>query len=604
MKQVTTTTGNEEDEDVNMMTATGEYIFIIDRSGSMMGERIAMAKEALIVALKSLPPNSYFNIYSFGSWHSLLFPTNMESSEKNVEDAIKLVREFRADMGGTDILEPILKAMTEPRRKKHPRSIFLLTDGAVSNTSTILSTIEEYSHRNRVFALGIGNGCSPALVQGCADRGKGKAAFVKDPKDISGNVISLITAAVVPVCDDFKLEYSDKSMIMMVAPEPSAHKYLLRNERATFYVFLHNEAINQGRYFDVSLSCFDTHKNDYTKNVIKLDLENYESSLDVFKLGIWQVADTLARRESGLSPEIPDVYWAGKTSILEEIVKLSVQNQVLTKKTAFLCIAQENSKDEIGSLKLVKEIVPQVYSADYSSKACKTSSFEVENRTAPQNMMMMGLASGPMVKCGATGFSGNIPDMRYHANRTLESDLDMRYTVNCVSEGVPDMRYKANRDSESIKGIGALRKAESKPLQGAKALKKPAEYVSFSYESDDKKKKQDVTYTSSQTKTGEADSFLEIIQKQKMAGFWVLAPELLKLIKITKEDLLSKIPEPVKNAKGSIENAAITVAVLVWLEKYYQDKKSTWAMIHKKGQQWLGTQGVKYTEVAPLITFV
>lgn len=192
-------------------------------------------------------------------------------------------------MGGTRLLKPIQQAMSGPRRKNHPRSIFVLTGGAVSNTSAVLKTIEAYSHRNRVFSLGIGNGCSTQLVQGCADRGKGKAAFVTDPKDIAGSVISLMTAAVVPVCDDFKLEYSDKSMVMMIAPEPSTQKYLLRNERATFFVFLHNEAVKQGRFFDITLTCFGTHSNSDNKNTITINLENYESSLDVFKLGIWKV---------------------------------------------------------------------------------------------------------------------------------------------------------------------------------------------------------------------------------------------------------------------------------------------------------------------------
>ena len=45
-------------------------------------------------------------------------------------------------MGGTRLLKPIQQAMSGPRRKNHPRSIFVLTGGAVSNTSAVLKTME------------------------------------------------------------------------------------------------------------------------------------------------------------------------------------------------------------------------------------------------------------------------------------------------------------------------------------------------------------------------------------------------------------------------------------------------------------------------------
>mmetsp|Transcript_30570 Transcript_30570/g.30018 ORF Transcript_30570/g.30018 Transcript_30570/m.30018 type:complete len:123 (+) Transcript_30570:123-491(+) len=43
------------------------FIFIIDRSGSMEGPRMEMAKKALLIFLQSLPVGCRFEILSFGS---------------------------------------------------------------------------------------------------------------------------------------------------------------------------------------------------------------------------------------------------------------------------------------------------------------------------------------------------------------------------------------------------------------------------------------------------------------------------------------------------------------------------------------------------------
>ena len=53
--------------------ASGEYIFVVDRSGSMSGSNIKNARETLLLFLKSLPVNCDFQIVSFGSRFELLF---------------------------------------------------------------------------------------------------------------------------------------------------------------------------------------------------------------------------------------------------------------------------------------------------------------------------------------------------------------------------------------------------------------------------------------------------------------------------------------------------------------------------------------------------
>lgn len=92
-----------KDYEVSMADCQGEFVFILDRSGSMGGQRIEGAKNALIFFLKSLPTNSIFNIVSFGSKYTMLHKGSTESSTKNVEKSISEIKKFGADMGGTEI---------------------------------------------------------------------------------------------------------------------------------------------------------------------------------------------------------------------------------------------------------------------------------------------------------------------------------------------------------------------------------------------------------------------------------------------------------------------------------------------------------------------
>lgn len=571
--------GSDNDDEANLMTATGEFIFLIDRSGSMDGQSIQMAKEALIFALKSLPPNAYFNILSFGSSYETMFQSNLEVSEKNIEQAIAQVKRFEADLGGTEILQPLTQVLKVERRRNHPRSIFLLTDGAVMNTAQVLSAIKNYNHRNRVYSLGIGDSCSRELVEKSAKKGKGKAEFVRHPNEIAGKVISLITAAISPVCDDFTLEYSDKSVVKMVSPEPSTHRYLLKDERATFFVFLSNEAVSKERYFEVSLQYFDTHSNKYNKANMKIDLEKYEPSLDVFKMGIWNVAKMLKNQEAFLPKESPDIYWAGKQSIKEEIVKMSIENQVLTKETAFICVVKENNKDEIGGLKKTKEIIPQPLSAGPLRKKAKGNSFFEEFGYA-----RAGSRGGRGAGRGAVQFM-----TRGRSNKTVafdDSDDEKEY-------GTRRRGHRTGRPGGRDEGFTELRSfmdsSNFEPSISKKAFLNPVLSKNSNLSADKNQQS--------------SSPLLEVIQKQRIHGYWD-DTTILEKLKIKMNELLDKASKAVQHTKASIETVLITLALLYWIEKYHQGDKSSWIMIHKKGQQWLALQGVKYAEAVSLLSFI
>ncbi|CAG5895500.1 unnamed protein product [Menidia menidia] len=115
---------------MSSLQSCGEFVFLMDRSGSMscpinnqkqQETRISSARDTLLLLLKSLPMGCYFNIYSFGSRFEHIFPTSVEYSEKTMEDALKKVEQMQANLGGTEILQPLRHIYSQPCIPKQPR---------------------------------------------------------------------------------------------------------------------------------------------------------------------------------------------------------------------------------------------------------------------------------------------------------------------------------------------------------------------------------------------------------------------------------------------------------------------------------------------------
>ncbi|CAF4770630.1 unnamed protein product, partial [Rotaria sp. Silwood2] len=129
-------TPTEEDckRAMNSVETTNEFIFIIDCSGSMGDEnKIGLARESMLLFLKSLPLHCHFNIIRFGSTHEALFDEiTAIYNEENAQKAERLVSQLMADLGGTELLQPLEWIEQHPPQKGRARQMFLLTDGEIS----------------------------------------------------------------------------------------------------------------------------------------------------------------------------------------------------------------------------------------------------------------------------------------------------------------------------------------------------------------------------------------------------------------------------------------------------------------------------------------
>uniref|UniRef100_A0A8C0J820 von Willebrand factor A domain containing 5B1 n=1 Tax=Chelonoidis abingdonii TaxID=106734 RepID=A0A8C0J820_CHEAB len=185
----------------------GEFIFLIDRSGSMSGTNISRVKEALLVILKSLAPACLFNVIGFGSTFKTLFPSSQTYCEESLAIACESIKKIRADMGGTNILSPLKWIIRQPIHRGHPRLLFLLTDGAVSNTGKVIELLRNHSFSTRCYSFGIGQKACRRLVRGLAAVSKGSAEFLAEGERLQPKMIKSLKKAMAPVLSDVTVEW-------------------------------------------------------------------------------------------------------------------------------------------------------------------------------------------------------------------------------------------------------------------------------------------------------------------------------------------------------------------------------------------------------------
>ena len=133
---------------------------------------------------RSLPADCYINIVGFGSSYRKLWPLSIKYSKKSLQEGTAHISclyisycllwhnkymifiAMGADLGGTEILQPLQDILQAPTIPGYARQVFVLTDGEVSNTQQVIDCVRAYQNTNRVFALGLGDGASHELVEG------------------------------------------------------------------------------------------------------------------------------------------------------------------------------------------------------------------------------------------------------------------------------------------------------------------------------------------------------------------------------------------------------------------------------------------------------
>ncbi|KXG49672.1 von Willebrand factor, type A [Penicillium griseofulvum] len=183
-----------------------EIVFVIDRSGSMM-PKTRVLRSALELFLKSLPLGVPFNLISFGSSSEALWARSKVSTRESLEEALRYTKRIRADLGGTEIMCGLERAV-EQRYQDKVLEVLVLTDGEVWNQSEVFDLVNKANqeHSARFFTLGLGDSVSHSLINGISRAGKGFTQTVLNNEDLNKTVVRMLKGALMPRLHNSRLD--------------------------------------------------------------------------------------------------------------------------------------------------------------------------------------------------------------------------------------------------------------------------------------------------------------------------------------------------------------------------------------------------------------
>ncbi|XP_041850356.1 von Willebrand factor A domain-containing protein 5A-like isoform X2 [Melanotaenia boesemani] len=353
---------------MSSLASCGEFVFVLDRSGSMtvpishskrQETRISNAKDTLLLLLKSLSMGCYFNIYSFGSRFEHIFPKSVEYNEKSMEEALKKVEKMQADLGGTEILEPLKHIYKQPCIPKQPRQLFVFTDGEVGNTKEVIDLVKKNAGSHRCFSFGIGEGASSALINGLAKEGGGHAQFITGTDRMQPKVMQSLRFALQPAVEDISVTWDLPKGVSATVLSPPITA-IFQGQRSLIYAQLTGQRLEAAEGCVMVKYSLAGHP---SQNQLHFRLKPAEDTgLTVHRLA----ARTLIR-----CLELEDRSDRGQQDegVKKKLVELSVQSGVSSSFTAFIAVNKDSGESIQGPLERRNIPTPGFYAQMLCSSA-------------------------------------------------------------------------------------------------------------------------------------------------------------------------------------------------------------------------------------------
>jgi Ca-activated chloride channel family protein len=187
-----------------------DVVFIVDKSGSMSGEKIDQARAGLSFCLGQLRPEDRFNLVVYSDGVDKLFEGLRPASGSDMAVARQRVDQLQAD-GGTDINSALAAGAGMLKPDGRPSYVIFLTDGlptvGETDANNIVNNAKAAFNKDvKVFVFGVGYDVNTTLLDSLSYNHKGNATYVAPSENVEQKVSQFYSRIASPALTDIKLE--------------------------------------------------------------------------------------------------------------------------------------------------------------------------------------------------------------------------------------------------------------------------------------------------------------------------------------------------------------------------------------------------------------
>ncbi len=350
-----------------------DVVLVIDRSGSMDGEKIEQAKQAAIYVLHHLNPEDRFNLLAFSSDLNR-YAANLRRADEAAE-AVAWVEGLSA-RGSTDINRALLEAAAQLEAER-PALVLFLTDGLPTEGEIDREAILDNMARSapaslRLFSFGVGYDVDAVLLDTLSEAHHGATTYVLPDQDIEESVSAFYSKVSTPVLTDLDLKLGDARAYDLV-PESLPD------------LFAGGQLIVLGRYRDPGETAIELsgRVGGRPEGFRYAGIEFVSSGGPDFLPRLW------ATRKIGALLNDLRLHGADQETV-DQVVRLSIQYGIVTPYTSYLV----TETDAIGA-DAIGEIVEDAFKALQSAPSIVSGQAAVERAAAESALGGADIAAAP-----------------------------------------------------------------------------------------------------------------------------------------------------------------------------------------------------------------